>query len=360
MEHLIQFRDDEEAVRILGIQDRNLRSLRSICGVQAVARGRTLELSGDDDAVGRARALVESMLSSVREGGPAPELLLEDADRARGANRNHDATDDDGDARGTDDAPAPIRNRGAATDGGGKAPDARREEPLDDDELESIGRTPGQIPYIRALAKSPIVCAFGPAGTGKTYLAVRMAVEALKRGDVRKLILCRPAVEAGEKLGFLPGDFQAKVNPYLRPLYDALGEILDYDQVRRYYDREIIEVVPLAYMRGRTLNRAWIILDEAQNTTSAQMKMFLTRMGQQSRIVVNGDITQVDLPKGVSSGLIHAKRILRGIRGITWVELGRSDIVRNPLVSKIVQAYESHEAGSPPSGAQSEGRRSRS
>jgi phosphate starvation-inducible PhoH-like protein len=182
----------------------------------------------------------------------------------------------------------------------------------------------------------------------------------LKRGDVRKLILCRPAVEAGEKLGFLPGDFQAKVNPYLRPLYDALGEILDYDQVRRYTEREIIEVVPLAYMRGRTLSKAWIILDEAQNTTTAQMKMFLTRMGQDSRIVVTGDITQIDLPRGVASGLVHARRILKNIKGLEWAELERRDIVRHPIVARIVEAYDRHESGGRDGESQSRGRGSRS
>jgi phosphate starvation-inducible PhoH-like protein len=161
------------------------------------------------------------------------------------------------------------------------------------------------------------------------------------------LILCRPAVEAGEKLGFLPGDFQQKVNPYLRPLYDSLHEMLDYDQVRRYSDREIIEIVPLAYMRGRTLNHAFIILDEAQNTTPAQMKMFLTRMGAKSRIVVTGDPTQLDLQKGQPSGLLHARRVLGSVKGISWIDLTAADIVRNRLVTRIVNAYERHEGTSP-------------
>ncbi len=152
--------------------------------------------------------------------------------------------------------------------------------------------------------------------------------------------MCRPAVEAGEKLGFLPGDFQAKINPYLRPLYDALNDILEFDQVKRYMERQIIEIIPLAYMRGRTLNNALIILDEGQNTSVSQMKMFLTRMGMNSRIVVNGDITQVDLPKGQDSGLVHAEKIVRDIEGVSWVRMGKADIVRHPLVRKIVAAYE--------------------
>ena len=167
-----------------------------------------------------------------------------------------------------------------------------------------------------------------------------MAVHLLRAGDIRRIILCRPAVEAGEKLGFLPGDFQAKINPYLRPLYDALNDILEFDQVKRYMERQIIEIIPLAYMRGRTLNNALIILDEGQNTSVIQMKMFLTRMGMNSRIVVNGDITQVDLPKGQDSGLVHAEKIVRDIEGVSWVRMGKADIVRHPLVRKIVAAYE--------------------
>jgi phosphate starvation-inducible PhoH-like protein len=170
-----------------------------------------------------------------------------------------------------------------------------------------------------------------------------MAIHFLRDDRIRKIILCRPAVEAGEKLGFLPGDFQAKINPYLRPLYDALNDLLDYDQVKRYLEREIIEILPLAYMRGRTLNNAFIILDEGQNTSVAQMKMFLTRMGMNSRIVVNGDVTQVDLPQGQLSGLIHAQRIITHIPGISWIQLQKADIVRHPIVKRIVEAYEKAE-----------------
>ena len=210
--------------------------------------------------------------------------------------------------------------------------------------VEGIARTPGQKEYIESILKHDIVFCVGPAGTGKTFLAVRMAVNLLRDGQVKKLILCRPAVEAGEKLGFLPGDFQAKINPYLRPLYDALNEILDYEQVKRHLEREIIEIIPLAYMRGRTLNNAFIILDEGQNTTVSQMKMFLTRMGMRSKIVVNGDTTQVDLPEGQLCGLTHVGRIVRGVEGIGWCEMRGRDIVRHPLVRKLVDAYERADA----------------
>ena len=202
-------------------------------------------------------------------------------------------------------------------------------------------KTEGQEKYLNALQDNDIVIAIGPAGTGKTYLAVARALMALKKNEVRRIVLCRPAVEAGERLGFLPGDYQAKVNPYLRPLYDALNSFLEYQQLRRLIDTEIVEVIPLAYMRGRNLDNAFMILDEAQNTTSEQMKMFLTRMGQYSKIVVTGDITQIDLPPGKVSGLIETQSVLAHIKGITFCYLTRADIVRHPLVQSIVDAYES-------------------
>ena len=324
-----EFENDDEAQEILGIRDIQLRMIRDGFGIQAVARGRRLDLDGDADRVEQARLAVEAMLTALRKGGgKSPEETL-------------------------DTALQKFRDGGSVSSvegdlfEGTSSVDGEPTQGMPRGSLQKIARTPGQARYLEALEKHDIVMSLGPAGTGKTYLAVKAAVEALKAGEVRKLILSRPAVEAGEKLGFLPGDFQQKVNPYLRPLYDALHEMLDYDQVRRYSDREIIEVVPLAYMRGRTLNNAFIILDEAQNTTTAQMKMFLTRMGARSRIVVTGDPTQLDLPKGQPSGLLHAKRVLGSVKGISWVELDAADIVRNPLVTRIVKAYERHEGGTP-------------
>ena len=201
-------------------------------------------------------------------------------------------------------------------------------------------KTIGQWHYLQAIREHDMVFCIGPAGTGKTYLAVAAAVAALKARRVSRIVLTRPAVEAGEKLGFLPGDLQEKVNPYLRPVYDALDETLGQEQARKYMDRGIIEVAPLAYMRGRTLEDAFIILDEAQNTTPQQMKMFLTRMGLGSAAVITGDITQVDLPAGQISGLIEAERLLRGLRGLSFCYLTKVDVVRHPLVQKIIEAYE--------------------
>ncbi|HLQ83421.1 MAG TPA: PhoH family protein [Pseudogracilibacillus sp.] len=201
-------------------------------------------------------------------------------------------------------------------------------------------KTLGQKEYIQAMRKNDLVFGIGPAGTGKTYLAVVFAVHALKTGAAKRIVLTRPAVEAGESLGFLPGDLKEKVDPYLRPLYDALNDVLGRDQTLRLIDNEVIEIAPLAYMRGRTLDNAYVILDEAQNTTPEQMKMFLTRLGFGSKMVVTGDITQVDLPKGVKSGLAIANEILKDIKGIKFIHLTGTDVVRHPLVQKIIRAYD--------------------
>jgi phosphate starvation-inducible PhoH-like protein len=220
--------------------------------------------------------------------------------------------------------------------------------------VDVVPRTATQRRYVEAIRERDVVFSIGPAGTGKTYLAVAEAVAALRANAVRKIILTRPAVEAGEKLGYLPGDFYAKVNPYLRPLYDALGELLPHGEVQRYLDADVIEVVPLAYMRGRTLKTAFIILDEAQNTTPAQMKMFLTRMGERSKVVITGDVTQVDLPEGQPSGLIDAIRVLEGTPSIEVIRFEPSDIQRHAVVQRIVDAYDRDDhrrrGEAPPSG----------
>ena len=207
-------------------------------------------------------------------------------------------------------------------------------------------RTPGQINYVKIAGKNDICFAIGPAGTGKTYLAVALAVAALKKGIVSKIILARPAVEAGESLGFLPGDFREKIDPYLRPLYDALDDMMPSEKLRGYIEKRIVEIVPLAYMRGRTLNNAFVILDEAQNATDVQMKMFLTRLGSNSKAIITGDITQIDLPLKTVSGLIQAKDILSNIDGVGFVYFDKGDIVRHKLVKDIIDAYEKHKNGS--------------
>jgi phosphate starvation-inducible protein PhoH and related proteins len=203
-----------------------------------------------------------------------------------------------------------------------------------------VPKTPQQKHYIESIKTNPIIFGIGPAGTGKTYLAMAMAVSALMKREVKRVVLCRPAVEAGEKLGFLPGDMAEKVNPYLRPLYDALHDMVDYDKAKEMVEKGLIEVAPLAFMRGRTLSNSFVILDEGQNTTPGQMKMFLTRLGHGSTCVVTGDATQVDLPRGMSSGLIEAIQILRGIEGIEIVHFTEEDVIRHPLVGKIIAAYE--------------------
>jgi len=204
------------------------------------------------------------------------------------------------------------------------------------------GRTPHQVQYIESILAHDCTIGIGPAGTGKTYLAVACAVDALERDKVKRIVLARPAVEAGERLGFLPGDLAQKVDPYLRPLYDALYDLMGFEKTGKLLERGTIELAPLAYMRGRTLNHSFIILDEAQNTTPEQMKMFLTRIGFGAKAVVNGDVTQIDLPRGRKSGLIEARRILAGVRGIAFTEFGAQDVVRHPLVARIIDAYDKH------------------
>lgn len=315
----------EEIRALVGPRDRNLHLLRERFGVTAVARRGRIRIDGPSEAVEQARDALVALCERLRRG----EQLEPDA-----LARYIDAAEDDGER---------LSGSGADVAGDPEAPIRRTLRPT----TEAKARTEGQGHYLELMSRHDIVLCTGPAGTGKTFLAVAVAVAALKQEVVRKIVLCRPAVEAGEKLGYLPGDVQAKINPYLRPLYDALNEVLDLDTVAKYIEREVIEVVPLAYMRGRTLNSAFIILDEGQNTTREQMKMFLTRMGEGSRIVVTGDITQVDLPHGKGSGLVHAQKILRGVDGIALHAMSGKDIVRHALVWKIVNAYDGRKGSRP-------------
>jgi phosphate starvation-inducible PhoH-like protein len=309
----------ELARTLYGERDHYLRLLRDAFDVDVVAREGAITVSGDAEAVEAASRALDLMERRARESQRLRLFEVEDILEAVAR-----------DPVFRDELRVDVRGGGYVTP-----------------------RTKGQAGYIRAIREHDIVFSIGPAGTGKTYLAVATALAALRAGEIKKIVLARPAVEAGEKLGFLPGDLREKVNPYLRPLYDALSDMLDFVQVQKYISRDIIEVVPLAFMRGRTLNRSFVILDEAQNTTVGQMKMFLTRLGQHSKGVINGDVTQTDLPPGQLSGLVHAERVLGGIGGIAFVRLSRRDIVRHKLVESIVEAYEREEkrrraASSPP------------
>ncbi|HEX3870954.1 MAG TPA: PhoH family protein [Pirellulales bacterium] len=284
-----------------------MRQIRDALGVKISARDDQVHVEGSGEAVAQATQVLEQLKAiAERHGTVDPDEVTRAIEAASGK-------------QSTPDVPT-IELLNAA----------RKIQP----------RTPGQARYVKSISEHDLVFCVGPAGTGKTYLAVAMAVAALKQDKIRKIVLVRPAVEAGESLGYLPGDLAAKINPYLRPLLDALREMIDYDQMKRLTEQDVIEVIPLAYMRGRTLSEAFIILDEAQNCTVSQMKMFLTRMGRGSKIVVSGDTTQVDLPPHTTSGLIDAIRRLQGIEGLDCVTLTNADIVRHRLVQEIVRAYE--------------------
>ena len=293
----------------MGSHDHYVRLIRKVLGVDVVVRGSVVMVDGPDERVNKAEQVLTELQSRFRTYG-----RLRDAE---------------------------VETVLQAMMGEGEALEAGR-EPIRVFYRDRViaPKSKGQEEYIEAIRGNDIVFCVGPAGTGKTYLAVAMAVSAVRDGLLRKIILVRPAVEAGEKLGFLPGTMQEKVNPYLRPLYDALNDMMEFGQVQKYIERDIIEVVPLAFMRGRTLNESFIILDEAQNTTAMQMKMFLTRLGVKSKAVVTGDATQVDLPSGEVSGLLDAQRLLKDVPGIAFISLKRGDIVRHRLVQEIVDAYE--------------------
>jgi phosphate starvation-inducible protein PhoH and related proteins len=331
MQETIQLQTADEERALLGRQDRTLRLLRDALGIRILARKGLVVLEGDATAVREGVRLVSDLLAKVREKGDLAEDEVEQFLYEQRGGRD-----------GRPGARRPDGQVGFAAAAGGE----RVAKTLDESPVRP--RTPGQQRYVEMVLKHDVVFATGPAGTGKTYLAVALAVRMMRQGLFRKLVLVRPAVEAGEKLGFLPGDLQAKVSPYLRPLYDAIGDFVEFGEIKRYVERDIIEVAPLAYMRGRTLDNAFIILDEGQNTTRAQMQMFLTRMGRRSKIVVTGDTTQIDLPRGVVSGLVDAVRRLRGIDGIGITEMQRGDIVRHPLVQKIVEAYAGEGSGTQP------------
>ena len=311
-ERLISIQDTNQFQTLCGSFDENLKLLEQRYHVRMICRGEELRVQGDGAQVELAAGAVTALLQMISNGQaitPQSIHYVSDMVDAGSAGQLAELADDDTVCLTA--AGKPVHTR-----------------------------TVGQRSYVRAIAENTIVFGLGPAGTGKTYLAVAMAVRAFRRHEVNRIILTRPAVEAGEKLGFLPGDLQDKVDPYLRPLYDGLFEMLGAEAFQRNLERGVIEVAPLAYMRGRTLDHAFIILDEAQNTTSEQLKMFLTRLGEDSRMVITGDITQIDLPKQTTNGLKHAMKILDGVKGISFVYLTALDVVRHPVVARIIEKYD--------------------
>ncbi|HEY9676291.1 MAG TPA: PhoH family protein [Waterburya sp.] len=310
----IQLPSQNSAIALSGEGDKNIKTLSRQTGANLVLRGQELLISGTEKQIERASSLVQSLKPFWNEGKAVTEADIQTAIHALNTHREQELQDLQQD----------ILAR------------TRRGEVI-------RAKTFGQRKYIKSVLTHDLTFCIGPAGTGKTFLAVVLAAQALLANQYERLVLTRPAVEAGEKLGFLPGDLQQKVNPYLRPLYDALYELIDPEKIPNLMERGVIEVAPLAYMRGRTLNNAFVIVDEAQNTTPAQMKMVLTRLGFQSRMVVTGDVTQTDLPPNQTSGLAVAQKILQSIEGIAFCELTTKDVVRNPLVQRIVAAYEQFE-----------------
>lgn len=306
-----------DTINIFGHHDENLRLLEKEFGVTIVLRDEQMIISGEKQAVEQAAQVLFQLADLSVAGQPVTPREVQYAAQLVRSGQGEKIVDLNSDM-------IIITYRGK-----GLKP-----------------KTHGQKRYVEAIRQNDIVFGIGPAGTGKTYLAVAMAARALREKEVSRLVITRPAVEAGEKLGFLPGDLQEKVNPYLRPVYDSLYDILGIEKTQKLLEKNIIEIAPLAYMRGRTLNDAFIILDEAQNTTPEQMKMFLTRLGFGSKAVVTGDVTQVDLPKGQFSGLLEAKRILTGVEGISFQILGIEDVMRHPLVQRVVKAYEKAEKDS--------------
>ncbi len=309
----------QEAFRaVLGELDANLRLIEKTFGVRLAARDGVISVKGDPVPADACARFLDQLADLATSGFRLSSQDVQLACRL---------------VRESPDLPLAEQFRESRVRGPGR----RLVSP----------RTARQRNYLDAIRTHEIVFAIGPAGTGKTYLAVAMAIEAFVSRQVRRLILCRPAVEAGERLGFLPGDLAQKVDPYLRPLYDALYDIWEDERAKRMIEQGVVEVAPLAFMRGRTLNESFIILDEAQNTTPEQMKMFLTRVGEGSRVIVTGDITQVDLPRGQTSGLVHARSIVQGIEGIEFIHFDKTDVVRHELVQRIVEAYENAETPRP-------------
>jgi len=314
---------DERFFAIVGRADENLKFFADLFGVKVIARGTEVIVKGEPQKVKKFTSFLRKMLKEVPQRHLNAPQVREEAKRYLSE---------------LEEALRPAPQEAQSEEGEEVILVTHRKKAI-------VPKTPSQKAYIKAIKENDIVFGIGPAGTGKTYLAMAMALKYLKDNRISKIILTRPAVEAGEKLGFLPGGIAEKVHPYLTPLYDALYDMVDFDKASYLLEKGVIEIAPLAFMRGRTLNDAFIILDEAQNTTREQMKMFLTRIGFGSKAVITGDVTQIDLPKKGQSGLLDALRILKGIDGIAFVEFRKEDVVRHPIVQKIIQAYEKFEEG---------------
>jgi len=326
--------DNTRLAHLCGPLDENLRQISAALDVTVFRRGEKFIVSGANAE--RAVELLERFYAVANKVVPIEEVQLALVEQRAGLRPVIDGVRQ-GEAK--PEAPAPASADGAAGEGGDE--ESELVSPMLKTRRSDLrGRTPHQIQYLKAVLEHDISFGIGPAGTGKTYLAVACAVDALERDAVKRIILTRPAVEAGERLGFLPGDLSQKVDPYLRPLYDALYDLLGFDRTQKLFEKQVIEIAPLAYMRGRTLNHAFVILDEAQNTTVEQMKMFLTRIGFGSKAVITGDVTQVDLHKTQRSGLVDAMHVLKDVRGIAFTQFSSADVVRHPLVARIVDAYD--------------------
>jgi phosphate starvation-inducible PhoH-like protein len=325
----VQFDDNRLLPMLYGEHDRHLARIESLLGVSLISRGNTLTISGPSEAAETARTALNGLYGRLTRGQTIDGGEVDGAVRMAASDAGFAGVATGEEQR----APGPQATITRAE----IALRTRRRGPI-------TPRTPTQAAYLQALAESELVFGLGPAGTGKTYLAVAQAVALLTTGQVDRIVLSRPAVEAGERLGFLPGDLKEKVDPYLRPLYDALHDMLPAEQVKKRLESGEIEIAPLAFMRGRTLGNAFVILDEAQNTTPMQMKMFLTRLGEGGRMVVTGDITQIDLPSGTRSGLRDALDILRGVEGVRFVRFTDADVVRHPMVARIIRAYDQADA----------------
>jgi len=316
LRHHFEPLDNQRLAHLCGALDEHLRRIEAALAVRIVRREAEFRVEGRKDDAQRAVELLKAAYARAHRPLAADQLQLMLVEV---------------------NAPMPAE----AAEASAVVPDLV----LHTRRADLRGRTPNQVQYLRQILSSDITFGIGPAGTGKTYLAVACAVDALERSGVQRIVLTRPAVEAGERLGFLPGDLAQKVDPYLRPLYDALYDLMGFDRVSVAFEKGLLEIAPLAFMRGRTLNHAFVILDEAQNTTPEQMKMFLTRIGFGSRAVVTGDVSQIDLPKGATSGLVDAERVLRDVRGIAMTRFTSADVVRHPLVARIVEAYDAARKG---------------